>query len=83
MRINGTLPLTDPAALDVTIDQAYGGCPQYIHQRLISPHSADILGVPASVRSSEHLEPEDITLIEGADTFMLGTTHPSREVDAS
>jgi len=39
--------------------------------------------VPASVRSSEHLEPEDITLIEGADTFMLGTTHPSREVDAS
>jgi predicted pyridoxine 5'-phosphate oxidase superfamily flavin-nucleotide-binding protein len=37
MRINGTLVASVPGRMTVAVDQAFGNCPQYIQQRLITP----------------------------------------------
>lgn len=81
MRINGSLIESDNAGMTVRVDQAYGNCPQYIHRRDIN--------VPAVASSSENsrhatsLDADDRAMIEAADTFFLGTTHPNRGSDAS
>ncbi len=81
MRINGSLTESDNAGLTVRVDQAYGNCPQYIHRRDIN--------VPAVATPSENsrhatsLSADDQAMIEAADTFFLGTTHPTRGSDAS
>lgn len=81
-RINGVLTSTETGALTVDVNQAYGNCPQYIHQRRV-----DIDGPPADNRarlySGTTLRPADIRLIEAADTFFLGTTHATAGSDAS
>jgi predicted pyridoxine 5'-phosphate oxidase superfamily flavin-nucleotide-binding protein len=82
VRINGRLASTEAGALTVDVDQAYGNCPQYIHQRRVQ-----VDGPPADDRarlySGKTLRPEDIRLIESADTFFLGTTHATAGSDAS
>lgn len=81
VRINGRLSSTE-AGLTVDIDQAYGNCPQYIHQRRIQ-----VDGPPGDNRvrlySGSTLRPEDVRLINTADTFFLGTTHATSGNDAS
>jgi predicted pyridoxine 5'-phosphate oxidase superfamily flavin-nucleotide-binding protein len=82
IRINGSLTSSEAGRLTVDVDQAYGNCPQYIHQRRV-----DIDGPPDESRTRLHsgktLRPKDIRLIEAADTFFLGTTHPISGNDAS
>ncbi|MBX7435241.1 pyridoxamine 5'-phosphate oxidase family protein [Mycobacterium sp. Y57] len=80
VRINGLLTASDRAGLTVEVEQAYGNCPQYIHQRRgRKPHD------PARILQyrGESLRSNDIRLIESADTFFLGTTHPDSGNDAS
>ncbi|OBI14898.1 hypothetical protein A5712_29670 [Mycobacterium sp. E2327] len=82
VRINGRLGSTEPGALTVDVDQAYGNCPQYIHPRRVDverPPADD----PKRLHSGKALRAEDIRLIEAADTFFLGTTHPTAGSDAS
>ncbi|OBI47973.1 pyridoxamine 5'-phosphate oxidase family protein [Mycobacterium sp. E796] len=82
VRINGLLSSTGAGALTVDVDQAYGNCPQYIH-----PRRLDVHGAPADDRkllySGKALRANDVRLIEAADTFFLGTTHPTAGSDAS
>jgi len=82
VRINGFLTSTEAGRLTINVDQAYGNCPQYIQQRHIQ-----IDGSPddnrAQLYSGNALRPEDIRLIEAADTFFLGTTHAISGNDAS
>ena len=81
MRINGSLTESDNAGLTVRVDQAYGNCPQYIHRRDIN-----IPAVATPSENSRHatsLSADDQAMIEAADTFFLGTTHPTRGSDAS
>ncbi|MDY6999793.1 MAG: pyridoxamine 5'-phosphate oxidase family protein, partial [Actinomycetota bacterium] len=79
VRINGLLTASDAAGLSVEVDQAYGNCPQYIHQRVQKPHD------PARIPRyrGESLRDNDVRVIESADTFFLGTTHPDSGNDAS
>jgi uncharacterized protein len=84
VRVNGTLAAVGPSGLTVEVEQAYGNCPQYIQQRELESVPAD------ETDGSEHaavvrdaLEPDDVALVEAADTFLLGTTHPERGNDAS
>lgn len=83
VRINGVLlTASDESGMSLEVDQAYGNCPQYIQQR-------DIIGegthrsARAAGYSGERLREHDIHLIESADTFFLGTTHPDSGNDAS
>lgn len=82
-RINGTLDDVDPRGLAITVDEAYGNCPQFIPQRTFEPvptvgrgHDPHLAPAPASTDA-------DTTTIRTADTFLLGTAHPRRGSDAS
>jgi predicted pyridoxine 5'-phosphate oxidase superfamily flavin-nucleotide-binding protein len=72
-RVNGTL-VTAGDELEIAVEQAYGNCPQYIQQRQV--HAT----VNPSVEWTDVLDTE---LISRADTFFLGTVHPTRGVDSS
>jgi predicted pyridoxine 5'-phosphate oxidase superfamily flavin-nucleotide-binding protein len=85
LRINGHLAAAGRSGLGIEVEQAYGNCPQYIQQRSLSPARsiADVATQRVAGRVSERLTAEDIAQIGAADTFFLGTTHPTRGADAS
>lgn len=79
-RINGTLLARDGDGLTIGVEQAYGNCPQYIHsRRTVATTSVD--DGPAVARTT--LDEADIALIGAANTFFLGTYHPTHGSDAS
>jgi uncharacterized protein len=82
VRVNGTLRAAGSESLAIDVEQAYGNCPQYIHQRLLSPDDPG-QSDPGEVRRGVALSPEDVGLIRAADTFFLGTTNPERGSDSS
>jgi hypothetical protein len=82
VRVNGTLVAAGGQSLVIEVEQAYGNCPQYIHQRLLAPASPG-LDSQGDVRRDTVLSPGDAGLIRAADTFFLGTTNPERGSDTS
>jgi uncharacterized protein len=82
IRINGTVIAVRPEGLRIEVEQAYGNCPQFIQQRQLRPRPAAI-GAPGPGRRGAGLTPSDVVLIRRADTFFIGTSHPSRGADAS
>lgn len=66
-RINGMLTSTGDG-LVIDADQAYGNCPSHIHPRPVPAPSTEAAG---------------LELVDRADTFFLGTAHPTRGVDTS
>ena len=81
VRVNGTLTDVHNGELVVDVEQAYGNCPQYIRQRHLTTESVG--AGQARVSRRRTLAAEDVSLIQSADTFFLGTTHPERGNDAS
>jgi predicted pyridoxine 5'-phosphate oxidase superfamily flavin-nucleotide-binding protein len=79
VRINGTLASRRDGTLTVDVEQAYGNCPQYIHRRETAPGASS----DTSARTGATLTPIDIAQIRRADTFFLGTFHPTHGSDAS
>jgi predicted pyridoxine 5'-phosphate oxidase superfamily flavin-nucleotide-binding protein len=79
VRVNGTLTAVDGDTLVIEVEQAYGNCPKYIHQRVLT-HDGPGQG---DVRRDAVLSPADAAMIRAADTFFLGTTNPERGSDAS
>jgi predicted pyridoxine 5'-phosphate oxidase superfamily flavin-nucleotide-binding protein len=82
VRLNGTLTAATDDLLIVDVEQAYGNCPQYIQQRLLTPATSS-RETPEDVRRGAAFEPADVEVIRSADTFFLGTAHPQRGADAS
>ncbi len=86
-RINGHLAVSAGSGLSVDVEQAYGNCPQYIQQRVLTPvgfRPELPFATEADERAvSDRLCVEDLAQIRAADTFFLGTTHPARGTDAS
>lgn len=80
VRVNGTLVQAGPDGLEIEVDQAFGNCPKYIQQRTVEPVAA---GSSIGAAHRDRLDAEDGALIARADTFFLGTVHPSRGADAS
>jgi predicted pyridoxine 5'-phosphate oxidase superfamily flavin-nucleotide-binding protein len=70
MRVNGLLTGVGPDGLTVEVEEAFGNCPSYIQQRTLAPAAASA-------------QPDPWAVIRAADTFFLGTTHPTRGADAS
>jgi len=79
VRVNGTLTQVGDDDLVISVDQAYGNCPKYIHPR----HLERVDSPAPPIERSSVLSAEQAQLIENADTFFLGTIHPSRGADAS
>ena len=82
LRVNGTLSEAGDDGLRVDVDQAYGNCPQYIQARHLRGTPGTSPGA-TPVRRGTDLAPDDVDLIRRSDTFLLGTTHPTRGNDAS
>jgi uncharacterized protein len=82
VRVNGTLTTAVDGALAIDVEQAYGNCPQYIHQRVLGPGDPGRCD-PGGARRGAGLSPADAELIGRADTFFLGTTNPERGSDTS
>lgn len=81
-RLNGTLTTAEPGFLRIDVEQAYGNCPQYIQQRHLEPGPPDAHAC-GPVRHGDTLTSSDKDLVRRADTFLIGTTHPTRGSDAS
>ena len=79
VRVNGMLTDVGDDSLLISVDQAYGNCPKYIHSRRLD----NVLSPGQSVEQSAALSAEHEELITDADTFFLGTIHPTRGADAS
>ena len=82
VRINGTLAAVTENTLRIAVDQAYGNCPQYIQQRTISAVPDPGRGTNRAERRNE-LTVDDRAMIRAADTFFIGTLHPTRGADSS
>jgi uncharacterized protein len=82
VRVNGTLSAAGGDTLAIEVEQAYGNCPQYIHQRVLA-HDDPGQRDPGDIRRGAALSPADTGLIRAADTFFLGTTNPERGSDSS
>ncbi|GAA4772884.1 pyridoxamine 5'-phosphate oxidase family protein [Actinomycetospora chlora] len=80
VRVNGTLTDVTKDGLTVAVEQAYGNCPRFIHPRDLAPSAPASSG---DVRRGPALTTADQDLVTGSDTFLLGTTHPTRGNDAS
>nr|WP_231972132.1 pyridoxamine 5'-phosphate oxidase family protein [Mycobacterium sp. E3251] len=83
LRVNGELVSADrPGGMFVRVDQSYGNCPKYIHRHAID---VGILGAPPPLPATRAtvLDASDQALVARADTFFLGTSHPTRGRDAS
>ena len=78
VRVNGYLT-TASDVLRIEADQAYGNCPQYIDP----DHKTPTADVAESIVTDGKLGEVQRELIQSADTFFLGTTHPERGADAS
>ncbi len=81
VRINGFLTDAGYDRLVIEVEQAYGNCPQHIHQRVLVADTGD--AASPDTRRGAVLGDDDAELIRSADTFFLGTTHPDRGKDAS
>lgn len=80
VRINGTLSQATASDLFIDVEQAYGNCPQYIQHRTVTTTDRQAAGSSAQYSS---VTDEDRALIRASDTFLLGTTHPTRGTDTS
>ncbi|WP_030185250.1 pyridoxamine 5'-phosphate oxidase family protein [Streptomyces sp. NRRL S-813] len=89
IRVNGKLTGQSANLLTIHADQAFGNCPSYIQQRhLMKTRMPEPTANPGQWKAHSNtdtgaLEDEHIDLIGNADTFFLGTIHPTRGADAS
>jgi hypothetical protein len=82
MRLNGGLTGVDPTGLEIEAAEVYGNCPAHIRDRTLRPVAG---ASPERAEAGIGLEftAAQRALIEGSDTFFLGTIHPERGADAS
>jgi uncharacterized protein len=78
LRVNGTLVRSSADGLTIDVEQAYGNCPKYIHPRPVPQ-----LNAVTSVPPERRLGSDDEAMVRAADTFFLGTSHPTGGADAS
>ncbi|WP_329129492.1 pyridoxamine 5'-phosphate oxidase family protein [Streptomyces sp. NBC_01476] len=82
VRVNGTLTGVGADGLEIDAEQAYGNCPQYIQRRDLRL-GAEPGPPPGTASRAPGFTAGRTRLITAADTFFLGTSHPTRGADAS
>jgi predicted pyridoxine 5'-phosphate oxidase superfamily flavin-nucleotide-binding protein len=81
LRLNGRALLDPAQGIFLSVEQAYGNCPRYIHQLTLEPLPMD-QPMPAPKRSGT-LSPPQRALISSAGTFFIASAHPEGGADAS
>jgi hypothetical protein len=69
--------------LEIAADQAFGNCPSYIQKRDLELDLSSPVTAPGPARRGSELTAEHVEIVENADTFFLGTSHPTRGADTS
>jgi hypothetical protein len=81
LRVNGRALLDPERGIFLSVEQAYGNCPRYIHQRTVEPLPLDDpMPPPERART---LSPPQRALIASAGTFFIASAHPEGGADAS
>lgn len=80
VRINGFLASAGASGLTVDVEQAYGNCPQYIQQRRLHIDPIHPDANRSQLFRGEVLRPEDIGLVQAADTFFWAPHIPATEM---
>ena len=72
-RVNGRLRELDASGFSLAVEQSFGNCPKYIW-----PREPVYVGArpEAAARTSSSLGERERTLVAGADTFYLASSHP-------
>lgn len=70
-RANGRVVATDGSGFVLGVEQSFGNCPQYIHERAWERSPSR----PQPARRTRTLTPEQRARIDAADTFFLATGH--------
>jgi predicted pyridoxine 5'-phosphate oxidase superfamily flavin-nucleotide-binding protein len=83
VRVNGTLSAAGPDGLTIDVEQAYGNCPQYINERTLTPNDQNAPADPTRAYDGTSLDTRQAGIITAANTFFLGTAHPTRGADSS
>jgi uncharacterized protein len=86
-RMNGHISRYNSGALDITVDQSFGNCPQYIQRRdyTLNDNGTDAAPLPDTLVSTA-LDARARALITAADTFFVASyvqDERGRHVDAS
>nr|WP_255426954.1 pyridoxamine 5'-phosphate oxidase family protein [Pseudonocardia sp. C8] len=81
LRVNGLVGDVGGTGFELAADQTFGNCPQYIQQQVVEPVGES--GNRFSVTHHTRLEAEHAAQVKRADTFFLGTAHPTHGIDAS
>ncbi|MGH0031884.1 MAG: pyridoxamine 5'-phosphate oxidase family protein [Myxococcota bacterium] len=79
-RVNGRVASRHTWGFRVAVDQTFGNCPQYIHERDWEPAEPR---TEAGRAVHEQLDPELARWIEGADTFFIASGHRAEGEDAA
>ncbi len=85
-RINGRVSSPGAGGFELAVDQTFGNCPQYIHER---EWRREATGTTLARHVHDRFSPELRSWIEGADTFFIATGHrgegesPTFGMDAS
>lgn len=75
-RLNGTVSRISEGAIEITVGQAFGNCPQYIqarHYELLP--GVDTLGEPLPAIESNRLDARSRSLISAADNFYIASSY--------
>ncbi len=72
-RLNGRIAARSADGFTLAVEQAFGNCPQYIHDRRWRQQPAT--GAPSRAHRYTRFEPSLRTLVEEADTFFIATGH--------
>jgi ferredoxin-NADP reductase/predicted pyridoxine 5'-phosphate oxidase superfamily flavin-nucleotide-binding protein len=79
-RVNGRIGNGDGGAIHFDVGQAFGNCPQYIHERSWSRVPEPNPRIPA--RRSPRLSPAMVEWIQSADTFFIASGHRGHPSDS-
>lgn len=82
-RINGMVTTSPAGGIDLEVDQSYGNCPKYITKRTLGTQTGSLGLQRNPIFAGDILRAEDRRLVQRADTFFLGTTHPTSGSDTS
>ncbi len=82
-RINGVVSARPSGGFDLEVDQSFGNCPKYITMRNLPTPFNSLVPQRHPIFAGSTLRAQDRLLIQRADTFFLGTSHPTAGADSS
>ncbi len=82
LRLNGQAKIQPGGQINISVQQAFFNCPQYIQVRHLETGVTQLLGKP-EIFTREAMNEADKNWITQADTFFIASSHPEIGADAS